>query len=604
MSTKNINNTGFWWSTPSPIWVEAMTKITDKKAEELRRIWEKFAHKPRRLFVPAPSDRPTRGFGNVKHLFNVCSVNPVTNKDGEGYFTGARNWDVSEQQKCATYLKALGFTGIKFVDLRELLIPSDASQPEDKRAKPASVLVWKQFLRQVLGSNAHDNLKKELDALAKDRVKFGKFAKNTTGGWMNKVSRSNFNFTDLLIHPKNPDKGDITSHAHRHKHPQHENIQRIALKHITDFKEVISHIRSQIVKSSVKERGVLLMSVPLKYREAVAKALPPNLHIIHSHKGNKQMQTKFKQLFKGTLAPKQADSTEPHRIDGLKYTNYAFTPVAKRVRAALAVVLGPFGYKVVGQYAELNHYYDIKKCGIGLHGDIERGIARVHGGSVNCVKVGPSIPLYFTWFRKAKIVGDSHLAPHPNRVTLSGRTKKGHSYSGPAFMDMLGMGDAYFMSENATGWLWKDHQTLQLRHAAGFSKKHVDSDACVTYIDSDMNKGSYSITFSDRVENDSGSPELQFPTPMECAGLDESGMWYIPQFGPQPAMRVHTQKLLDRAAIDFTATSSKSSVEDYIHQSPKIDTHKSVESHQTTRKPQSTRRPRVKRCKCSRSSGK
>ena len=40
---------------------------------------------------------------------------------------------------------------------------------------------------------------------------------------------------------------------------------------------------------------------------------------------------------------------------------------------------------------EGNYYYDIKKCGIGFHGDAER--RKVVG-----IRLGDSIPLHFQWF--------------------------------------------------------------------------------------------------------------------------------------------------------------------------------------------------------------
>ena len=53
-------------------------------------------------------------------------------------------------------------------------------------------------------------------------------------------------------------------------------------------------------------------------------------------------------------------------------------------------------YEIVGDKAknlecEANYYYDIKKCGIGFHGDAER--RKVIG-----VRLGESMPLHFQWF--------------------------------------------------------------------------------------------------------------------------------------------------------------------------------------------------------------
>lgn len=85
--------------------------------------------------------------------------------------------------------------------------------------------------------------------------------------------------------------------------------------------------------------------------------------------------------------------------------------------------------------AEGNYYYDIKKCGIGFHGDSERMI-------VIAVRLGSSMPLHYQWFYRFKPIGD--------RCEL-----------------MIGHGDMYFMSQKATGNDWKKSSKITLRHAAG-----------------------------------------------------------------------------------------------------------------------------------------
>ena len=73
--------------------------------------------------------------------------------------------------------------------------------------------------------------------------------------------------------------------------------------------------------------------------------------------------------------------------------------------------------------AEANYYYDIKKCGIGFHGDSER--KKVIG-----IRMGASLPLHFQWFQKS--------IPTGSRLELS-----------------LNHGDIYIMSEKTTGNDWK-----------------------------------------------------------------------------------------------------------------------------------------------------
>ena len=99
------------------------------------------------------------------------------------------------------------------------------------------------------------------------------------------------------------------------------------------------------------------------------------------------------------------------------------------------------GEKARGLIAELNHYYDIKKCGIGFHGDTERRI-------VICVRLGESFPMHYHWYENSKRVGKRIVLP------------------------ILNEGDIYIMSDKAGGWDWKlrKNNRLTLRHAAGCAK--------------------------------------------------------------------------------------------------------------------------------------
>lgn len=69
----------------------------------------------------------------------------------------------------------------------------------------------------------------------------------------------------------------------------------------------------------------------------------------------------------------------------IKFTNFSFlaVPGLNRFKEIFPKILGPFGYKFRGQFAELNKYYDTANTGIGRHGDVERG----RPGAVNCLKV-------------------------------------------------------------------------------------------------------------------------------------------------------------------------------------------------------------------------
>lgn len=87
---------------------------------------------------------------------------------------------------------------------------------------------------------------------------------------------------------------------------------------------------------------------------------------------------------------------------------------------------------------EGNYYYDIKKCGIGFHGDAER--KKVVG-----LRLGLSMAFHFNWFHNSKPIG--------KRVET-----------------ILNSGDMYIMSEKATGFDWKKRSKITLRHAAGCKK--------------------------------------------------------------------------------------------------------------------------------------
>lgn len=87
---------------------------------------------------------------------------------------------------------------------------------------------------------------------------------------------------------------------------------------------------------------------------------------------------------------------------------------------------------------EGNYYYDIKKCGIGFHGDSERR-------KVVAVRMGEKMPLYFKWFQRSLPLGE------PIEVILND-------------------GDMYMMSEKAVGFDWKKKKIQTLRHSTGCKK--------------------------------------------------------------------------------------------------------------------------------------
>ena len=114
---------------------------------------------------------------------------------------------------------------------------------------------------------------------------------------------------------------------------------------------------------------------------------------------------------------------------------YKDVPLTSKIRDEFKNYIG---YKAENLAAEGNYYYDIKKCGIGFHGDSERK-------KVIALRLGATIPLHYHWYTKSNPIG--------KRVELD-----------------INHGDIYIMSEKATGFDWKKRSKITLRHAAGSEK--------------------------------------------------------------------------------------------------------------------------------------
>lgn len=128
---------------------------------------------------------------------------------------------------------------------------------------------------------------------------------------------------------------------------------------------------------------------------------------------------------------------EPNYEEGMG-TVYAFdeVPLLKRIRHKLGEVIGEKGTNL---QAEGNYYYDVKKCGIGYHGDTERK-------KVIAFRLGAKIPLCYAWYHNNNAISDV--------ITI----------------DNLEHGDMYVMSEKTTGFDWKSKTKHTLRHSAGCTK--------------------------------------------------------------------------------------------------------------------------------------
>jgi len=119
----------------------------------------------------------------------------------------------------------------------------------------------------------------------------------------------------------------------------------------------------------------------------------------------------------------------------------AMNECVERLREEIATGLIEIGSKtkVIINVVEGNRYYDLKKTGIGFHGDTERVV-------VICLSIGGfNYPMRWQWFKDGMPVGkpiDIHLDS----------------------------GDVYIMSEKAVGADWKLKSKYTLRHAAGAEK--------------------------------------------------------------------------------------------------------------------------------------
>ena len=119
----------------------------------------------------------------------------------------------------------------------------------------------------------------------------------------------------------------------------------------------------------------------------------------------------------------------------------AMNECVERLREEIATGLIEIGSKtkVIINVVEGNRYYDLKKTGIGFHGDTERVV-------VICLSIGGfNYPMRWQWFKDGMPVGK------PIDIYLNS-------------------GDVYIMSEKAVGADWKLKSKYTLRHSAGAEK--------------------------------------------------------------------------------------------------------------------------------------
>lgn len=129
-------------------------------------------------------------------------------------------------------------------------------------------------------------------------------------------------------------------------------------------------------------------------------------------------------------------SSEPDYINGKgRIVNWNYIPITNTIYNYIKDNVGEKGENLQG---EANYYYDIKKTGIGYHGDSER--RKVVG-----IRLGATLPIYYQWYINGERFGEKI------EINLDG-------------------GDIYFMSEKAVGTDWKKKTIYTLRHATGCNK--------------------------------------------------------------------------------------------------------------------------------------
>jgi len=128
------------------------------------------------------------------------------------------------------------------------------------------------------------------------------------------------------------------------------------------------------------------------------------------------------------------EDQEPNYEEGKgRIINFSSIQYINKIRESLGIYTG---YENL--FAELNYYYNTKKCGIGFHGDSERKL-------VIGIRIGKSLRLHYQWYKSSEPVGQ--------RCKIK-----------------LNDGDVYFMSDKAVGYDWKRPSIYTLRHATGCKK--------------------------------------------------------------------------------------------------------------------------------------
>jgi len=259
-------------------------------------------------------------------------------------------------------------------------------------------------------------MEEESDDITKNRstitLTFGDQAENHVGMQkIGKMASDGFSIDDLLEAKKTFEKSDI----------QCEFIQL-----------------NDLTEKETEPAALLII------RDGVKVLLSDNSTSDDLFNEQSQLELDKKAFMYGRVVQKNArynlcfskESQEPDYENGKgRIVAFDEVPLLEQIRQNLPKFLGE---KANDLMVEGNYYHDVKKCGIGFHGDAER--RRVVG-----LRLGCSLPLHFQWFFESKPIG--------KRAEF-----------------IFSHGDLYVMSEKTTGFDWKMRKKMTLRHAAGAQK--------------------------------------------------------------------------------------------------------------------------------------
>ena len=234
-----------------------------------------------------------------------------------------------------------------------------------------------------------------------------------------------------------------------------KKVERINLNnyiHIKDDSGDMSKIIAKILSKKLKPDSGIKDNYPSGYKYNGPRA---ELLIIRGALNNEESQLLFEELTALEWDRKYWDTRRSKVLNKHARANLCFSKVGKKAdyENKLGTIVSYDSLPELSKLKQMvgdsipddeelecegNLYDNVKKNGIGWHGDAER--RKVQG-----VRVGESMPLCFRWYFQG------------NRV-------------GAQFSTMLNKGDLYIMSDKAVGYDWKRRTIPTLRHSAGADK--------------------------------------------------------------------------------------------------------------------------------------